>query len=75
MWSGQRARAAIAATLPAPCPFCGRLVKLGQAWDVDHATPRIHGGTDTAGNLRPAHAACNRAAGARLGRGLRRWPS
>lgn len=58
----------MALTLPAPCPFCSELVQAGDVWDVDHAVPRS---ADPArvwdpANLRPAHARCNRAAGARL---------
>lgn len=81
-WNGQavrRARAWLALQLPLPCPYCGAPVELGTSWDVDHATPRAYGGTDSAGNLRAAHAACNRSAGADTRRDrtrqLRRWPA
>jgi len=80
VWAGRvvtRARRAVAATLPAPCPFCGRMVEPWQSWDVDHARPRSEGGPLTYG-LRAAHASCNRRAGQALATrnraGLRAWP-
>jgi hypothetical protein len=44
------------------CPYCDQPILPGQHFDVDHTIPRIHGGTDY--HVRPAHAACNRRAGA-----------
>lgn len=59
-----------------PCPFwgtdplCVGVMLRGQALDLDHAVPRALGGDK--GPRRIAHAACNRRAGARLGRRLAR---
>jgi hypothetical protein len=48
--------------LPVSCSRCGQPVQPWDAWDLDHTTPRaLGGGDDTA---RPAHATCNRSAGA-----------
>jgi len=50
------------------CPFCGRAIHPGRPWDIDHRIPLDvdpRGLWDRA-NMRPAHARCNRAAGARL---------
>ncbi len=55
-------RADQAAGQPPACPYCHTPIRPGQAWDLDHTVPRIHGGTDY--HLRPAHRGCNRAAGA-----------
>lgn len=46
------------------CPFPGKMVLPGQRWDLDHTD-------DRSGYLGPAHARCNRAAGARKGNRLR----
>jgi 5-methylcytosine-specific restriction endonuclease McrA len=80
-WSGrevERARAYVAQLLPAPCPFCHLIVTAADAWDVDHARPRAYGGQGDPGNLRPAHADCNRRAGqvlsTRRAKGIRPWP-
>jgi 5-methylcytosine-specific restriction endonuclease McrA len=78
MWAGEivtRTRAALAPTLPAPCPYCGLPVLPGQRWQVDHKRPRIHGGTDEAANLRVAHGSCNESAGSQLRRGTDHPPS
>jgi 5-methylcytosine-specific restriction endonuclease McrA len=49
------------------CSHCGRLIHTGQDWDLDHVVPRADGGPEwRAANIRPAHASCNRAAGARM---------
>lgn len=66
-------RQAIALTLPAPCHHCHQPVTWDQAWDVDHDPP-LSVAPEQA-RAYPAHARCNRSAGARLGnaRGLRSW--
>jgi hypothetical protein len=65
----QRTRRQYAARLPLPCPYCGHPVETWQAWDLDHyELPRAHGGTYD--RLRPAHARCNRMAGAAIRRGV-----
>jgi hypothetical protein len=47
------------------CPRCGWPILEGQAWDLDHVDmPFVDGGK---GRLVPAHAVCNRRAGAQLG--------
>lgn len=46
------------------CWLCGGAIVPGQAWDIDHVVPRARGGGDGVGNLRPAHAGCNRSRGA-----------
>ena len=43
------------ATYGRTCWICGR----PGATTVDHVVPRSLGGTDTLGNLRPAHSRCN----------------
>jgi hypothetical protein len=45
------------------CGICGDPVDFGHA-DIDHIEPRMHGGPDSAENLRPAHVRCNRRRGA-----------
>ena len=74
-WSGRRRQAArdlVAARLPAPCTRCPDLVDGTTAWDVDHVHPLAQGGAlwDPT-NHGPAHAACNRSAGATMGNHLR----
>lgn len=61
-----RLRALHATTLPRDCPYCALPIQPWHRWDLDHATPRAHGGDDT--HLRPAHQHCNRAAGATVRR-------
>lgn len=66
----QDIRRRLAATLPRPCPHCGQDVRPDDAWDVDHLDPVVHhpeAVVDVA-RLAPAHASCNRAAGAQLRR-------
>lgn len=76
-WGGRRAvaaRAALAATLPAPCSKCGRLVYPEQRWDLDHLIPRSVR-PDLAwdpANHAPSHARCNRRAGQRITTAKRR---
>lgn len=48
------------------CPLCDRPVEAGDAWDIDHARARVHGGSLGRANQRPAHAACNRQSGGGL---------
>jgi hypothetical protein len=50
-------------------PLCPGPMWEGQQLDLDHATPRVLGGTGHDSRL--AHASCNRRAGARLGNRLR----
>lgn len=43
-WTGRRlmaARAAVAATLPAPCGQCGKTVHPTDAWVIGHKIPRV----------------------------------
>ena len=46
------------------CWLCSEPIGPDDAWDVDHVVPVSRGGGDDLGNLRPAHAACNRSRGA-----------
>jgi len=55
-------RAAWSNRLPVPCVRCGNPVEPGSNWHLDHPVPREAGGRDS--EARPAHAACNLAAGA-----------
>lgn len=78
-WTGAavtRLRAAWALRLPLPCPRCGRPVHAQPAdgWDLGHQTPRALDSSRTwdPANLRPEHASCNRAAGARMTNRARR---
>jgi len=76
-WSGRkvtRARAIVLAFYGPTCWLCGKPITNGQPWDIDHVRPRSAGGSDTLGNLRPAHASCNRGRGARPARGPASWP-
>lgn len=60
-----RIRAALAATLPAPCPRCG-LPVYPDRFDVDHIDPCVlypDAVLDTS-RMAAAHPGCNRAAGA-----------
>jgi hypothetical protein len=61
-----RIRAAIAATLPAPCPRCGLPVH-PDAFDVDHLDPCLTNpeAIMDVTRMAAAHPGCNRAAGAR----------
>lgn len=66
----RRRTARIVAAGRATCSRCSQPILPGQPWDLDHTDDR----TAYAG---PAHASCNRAAGARKGNRLRarvtRW--
>ena len=42
------------------CEECQRLGRLRPAAEVDHVTPKAHGGTDDPGNLRAMARACHR---------------
>lgn len=45
------------------CHLCGARLSFsqyGDAWEVDHDTPRAQGGTDDLDNLMPACVSCNR---------------
>lgn len=62
-----RARAAVQRTVDqgaARCTRCGGAIRPGSAWDLDHTE-------DRSGYLGPAHAACNRSAGAVKGNRVR----
>lgn len=63
-----RERRAIAATLPQPCVRCGHDVNREDRWDVDHV-PAL--ALDPDAPAYPAHATCNRSAGATLGNRMR----
>lgn len=41
------------------CPRCGLPFKPGDVWEVDHATPRSQGGSDSYGNLQALHKHCH----------------
>ena len=56
----KRARTRILAEQP-PCALCGK----PGADTIDHVVPLMNGGTNSPDNYRPAHRACNSAAGAR----------
>jgi 5-methylcytosine-specific restriction endonuclease McrA len=58
-WAWLRAQAA--ARLPARCQICGRMIRPGDPFELDHIQPRALGGAlyDPA-NLRPLHRSCNR---------------
>ena len=60
-----KARARIAASLPAPCVECGRPVIADMKWDVGHRVPLSLGGNVL--DYGPSHRGCNRKAGGRLG--------
>src|SRR5262245_4916963 len=57
----RRRRAWWAARLPVPCVRCGQPVEPTDAWHLDHPVAWVDGGQDH--DARPAHAACNLAAG------------
>lgn len=68
-WGGRastNARAQVKTMLPAPCTRCGGLVTEDMDWHADHITERTFGGGG-GGNLGPAHAGCNTAAGGKIG--------
>jgi hypothetical protein len=49
----------------------GGTVEVGQAFDVAHLIDPQHGGTDTLDNVGPAHPACNRSDGGKVGAAIR----
>lgn len=57
-WGGRYAQALVAATLVAYGTRCHLCLK-GGATSADHIVPRVHGGSDSLDNLRPAHKLCN----------------
>lgn len=60
-WRHQQARAAVRPLVEsggAACSRCGRLIRPGEPWDLDHTD-------DRSGYRGPAHRFCNRSAGAR----------
>lgn len=59
-------RAAWRARLPLPCLRCGRPVSPEEPWDLDHIEPIAFGGSP-GGEAWPAHRACNRRHGQRIG--------
>ncbi|HSS11217.1 MAG TPA: HNH endonuclease signature motif containing protein [Acidimicrobiales bacterium] len=63
-WRQLRRMAAtrLAVTGPQPCTRCGQPIGYGEAFDLDHRTPRSAGGTDRLDNLGVAHPTCNRSA-------------
>lgn len=73
----RRQARALFAKAGARCAECGEPIDYSQpsrvngrvnpaALEADHVQPLARGGTDTLDNLRPLHAACNRAKGDRL---------
>lgn len=76
-WSGERvrrARARIAAMLPAPCWRCGGMIRPGDPFTVGHvidAAVRPDLEHDPSNQL-PEHPRCNFSAGARLSNRARR---
>ena len=68
LWNAEwvRLRRAMAATLPAPCGYCGRPIHPADAWHLAHRVPRSRGGPDSLTNVEPWHARCNLAEAPRL---------
>lgn len=73
-WSStdsKRARAIIAATLPAPCvqPVCqmGGIVYPGQLWDASHIGDALQQGDKSLSAIGPGHRKCNRSDGGKIG--------
>lgn len=52
-------------TLPTQCARCGRLIEVGQPWDLGHSVDVVLGGADSP--TYPEHTSCNRRAGGRTG--------
>lgn len=65
-WLHQLRRAALLrSALNTACPLCGRVMRRGDALDLDHSTPLVHSTTSVGDRI--VHASCNRAAGGALG--------
>lgn len=67
----QALRRAYASTIPCPCGICGRWVRRGEPWDLDHVRPVARGGAR--GPVRVTHRSCNREQGMTIARGYRTW--
>ena len=69
-WGGndsRKARAIVAAMLPAQCTRCPNIVTADMDWHADHIQEHAFGGASNAGNYGPAHAKCNTSAGGKIG--------
>lgn len=62
-----KARAAVGATLPAPCWRCGKVLTKDDKWTVGHLEDRTDDGTDDLSNLKPECPKCNYSAGGKRG--------
>ena len=67
-WQALRQR--WAQRLPLPCPRCAQPVEPWHPWDLDHIGIPHALATGSDDGVRPAHASCNRKAGAELGQAL-----
>lgn len=43
------------------CYLCGKIIKPGQRWNLDHVVPKSRGGATHYTNLKPVHCDCNTA--------------
>ena len=41
------------------CHLCKTKIKFGETWEADHVIALINGGSNTEGNLAPAHSHCH----------------
>lgn len=41
------------------CHLCKQPIKIGETWEADHVIALINGGSNTEGNLAPAHSHCH----------------
>lgn len=41
------------------CHLCKTKIKIGETWEADHVIALINGGSNTEGNLAPAHSHCH----------------
>jgi 5-methylcytosine-specific restriction endonuclease McrA len=62
--ANQRLRAQALADHGRTCHICGHPITPTEAWHMDHVQPLAQGGTDSRGNLKPAHTRCNLTKGA-----------